>query len=126
MTTGNGCSGCTEKQEEFYNCADVEILEEGEYILKKEVEQMVNESIQKNLKTTKSNFTSDSNSSNSTYDVNSNNTFNNLSTTYTINSTAASKISSISNNDEIKENNKNENENEKILLIFDTLLKLFN
>jgi hypothetical protein len=126
MTTGNGCSGCTEKQEEFYNCADVEILEESEYLLKKEVEQMVNENIQNNLKTNKSNFTSDFNSSNSTFDVNSNNTFKTLSTYNAINSTATSNISSMSDNDEFKEKNKNDNENEKILFILDTLLKLFN
>ena len=30
--TGNGCLGCVNRQEEFYNCADIEILKESEYL----------------------------------------------------------------------------------------------
>jgi hypothetical protein len=39
-TTGNGCSGCTDIQEIFFNCADIEILEESEYLMRKKLNQL--------------------------------------------------------------------------------------
>ena len=32
--------GCQNRQEEFYNCADIEILEESEYLSKKKLNQL--------------------------------------------------------------------------------------
>ena len=34
-----GCLGCTNRQEEFYNCADIEILEEEAYEMKKQADE---------------------------------------------------------------------------------------
>jgi hypothetical protein len=58
LNLNKGCLGCTDRQEEFYNCADIEILSENDYWVKREFEKLNNMMIELNKVNKTSNYTS--------------------------------------------------------------------